>query len=74
MQIPADGYDVYRKAALAKSSKSRQIFYTVRYGDTLSEIAVKFSTSVRKLKKWNCRRTKKSNCISGEKSRNFVQL
>ena len=65
LQIPADGYDVYRKAALAKSSKSRQIFYTVRYGDTLSEIAVKYRTSVRKIKKWNGLRS--DRIYSGQK-------
>jgi len=53
LQIPTDGYDIYRKAAMKKSSASKQIFYTVRYGDTLSGIAVKYRTSVRKIKKWN---------------------
>ena len=57
LQIPTDGYDIYRKAAMSKSSGSKQIFYTVRYGDTLSEIAVKYRTSVRKIKKWNGLRT-----------------
>ena len=65
LQIPADGYDVYRKAAMAKSSKSRQIFYTVRYGDTLSQIAVKYRTSVRKIKKWNGLRS--DRIYSGQK-------
>tara|TARA_Y100000588_G_C14270022_1_gene931907 strand:- start:3142 stop:4782 length:1641 start_codon:yes stop_codon:yes gene_type:complete len=53
LQIPTDGYDIYRKAAMKKSSGSKQIYYTVRYGDTLSGIAVKYRTSVRKIKKWN---------------------
>ena len=65
LQIPSDGYDVYRKAAMAKSSKSRQIFYTVRYGDTLSEIAIKYRTSVRKIKKWNGLRS--DRIYSGQK-------
>jgi len=53
LQIPADGYDIYRKSVMAKSSNSQQIYYTVRYGDTLSAIAMKYRTSVRKIKKWN---------------------
>jgi len=65
LQIPSNGYDVYRKAALAKSAKSRQIFYTVRYGDTLSEIAIKYRTSVRKIKKWNGLRS--DRIYSGQK-------
>ena len=35
------------------SDKTKKIFYTVRPGDTLSEIAVKFRTSVKKIKTWN---------------------
>ena len=65
LQIPSNGYDVYRKAAMAKSSKSRQIFYTVKYGDTLSEIAIKYRTSVRKIKKWNGLRS--DRIYSGQK-------
>jgi len=53
LQIPADGYDLYRKRALKKSYGSKQIYYTVRSGDTLSEIAMTYHTSVRKIKKWN---------------------
>ena len=53
LQIPADGYDLYRKSAMAKSASSKQIYYTVRYGDTLSEIAMAYRTSVKKIKKWN---------------------
>ena len=53
LQIPADGYDLYRKRALKKSYSSKQIYYTVRSGDTLSEIAMTYHTSVRKIKKWN---------------------
>ena len=65
LQIPVDGYDIYRKASMTKSSDSRQIYYTVRYGDTLSEIAIKYRTSVRKLKKWNGLRS--DRIYSGQK-------
>jgi membrane-bound lytic murein transglycosylase D len=53
LQIPADGYDLYRKLALRKSAGSKQIYHTVRSGDTLSEIAMSYRTSVGKIKKWN---------------------
>ena len=65
LQIPADGYDIHRKSAMKKSSTSRQIYYTVRYGDTLSEIAIKHHTSVRKIKKWNGLRS--DRIYSGQK-------
>ena len=53
LQIPADGYDIYRKIALTKSAGSKQVYHTVRSGDTLSEIAMAYRTSVKKIKKWN---------------------
>ena len=53
LQIPADGYDIYRKIALTKSAGTKQVYHTVRSGDTLSEIAMAYRTSVRKIKKWN---------------------
>ena len=53
LQIPAEGYDLYRKLALKKSAGSKQIYHTVRAGDTLSEIAMSYRTSVGKIKKWN---------------------
>jgi len=53
LQIPADGYDLYRKLALKKSAGSKHIYHTVRSGDTLSEIAMSYRTSVGKIKKWN---------------------
>ena len=65
LKIPADGYDIYRKATMTESSKSKQIFYTVRYGDTLSGIAIKYRTSVRKIKKWNGLRS--DRIYSGQK-------
>ncbi|SVD47509.1 uncharacterized protein METZ01_LOCUS400363, partial [marine metagenome] len=65
LQIPTDGYDIFRKEALTKSHGSRQIYYTVRYGDTLSEIALRYRTSVRKIKKWNGLRS--DRIYSGQK-------
>ena len=53
LQIPADGYDIYRKIALTKSAGTKQVYHTVRSGDTLSEIAMVYRTSVNKIKKWN---------------------
>ena len=53
LQIPADGYDLHRKLSQKKSAGSKQIYYTVRSGDTLSEIAMVYKTSVKKIKKWN---------------------
>ena len=53
LQIPADGYDLYRKIALTKSAGTKQVYHTVRSGDTLSEIAMAYRTSVKKIKKWN---------------------
>ena len=53
LQIPADGYDIYRKIALTKSVGTKQVYHTVRSGDTLSEIAMAYRTSVNKIKKWN---------------------
>ena len=52
LQIPTQGYDEYMQSVLA-SDKTKKIFYTVRPGDTLSEIAIKFRTSVKKIKTWN---------------------
>ena len=52
LQIPTDGYAQYRKTSMVNSSKSTKIYHTVRRGDTLSEIAMKYRTSIRKIKKW----------------------
>ena len=56
LKIPAKGYDEYRKSIQATSKK---IYYTVKRGDTLSEIAEKHKTSVRKIKTWNGLRSDK---------------
>ena len=52
LQIPTQGYDEYMQSVLA-SNKTKKIFYTVKSGDTLSEIAIRFRTSVKKIKTWN---------------------
>jgi len=52
LQIPTQGYDEYMQSILA-SNKTKKIFYTVKSGDTLSEIAIRFRTSVKKIKTWN---------------------
>ncbi len=72
LQIPADGYDIYRKTAMKQSSGSQQIYYTVRYGDTLGEIAIKYRTSVRKIKKWNGLRS--DRIYSGQKLKIWTKV
>ena len=56
LKIPTKGYDEYKKSI---QSTSRKIYYTVKRGDTLSEIAEKHKTSVRKIKTWNGLRSDK---------------
>jgi membrane-bound lytic murein transglycosylase D len=52
LQIPVSGYENIRNKSINKAGK-KKIYYTVRYGDTLSGIAKQYYTSVRKLKNWN---------------------
>ena len=52
LQIPTQGYDEYVKS-LINTSNTTKIYHTVRTGDTLSEIASKYRTSIKKIKKWN---------------------
>ena len=47
LKIPMEGYKEYI------SSTDNKIVHTVRFGDTLSEIAMKYSTSVKKIKQLN---------------------
>ena len=49
LRIPMNGY----KDTIKEKNENRKTYYTVRGGDTLSEIAEKNRTSVRNLKKWN---------------------
>ena len=53
LQIPTEGYAQYRKTSMVSTSKTTKIYHTVRRGDTLSEIAMRYRTSIRKIKKWN---------------------
>jgi len=39
--------------SLLTSNSTKKIYYTVKNGDTLSEISERFSTSLKKLKAWN---------------------
>jgi len=52
LKIPISGFEKHRNKSITQSGK-KKIYYTVRYGDTLSGIAKKYYTSVRKLKSWN---------------------
>ncbi|MAJ44008.1 MAG: hypothetical protein CMF96_04570 [Candidatus Marinimicrobia bacterium] len=52
LQIPISGFEKHRNKSVNQSGK-KKIYYTVRYGDTLSGIAKKYYTSVRKIKRWN---------------------
>ena len=52
LQIPTQGYDEYVKS-LISSSTSTKVYHTVKSGDTLSEIANQYKTSIKKIKKWN---------------------
>ena len=54
LQIPTEGYSDYRKSTSGSKSKTgKYIYHTVKLGDTLSEIAEKYRTSVRNIKRWN---------------------
>ena len=50
LKIPTKAYEEYRKST---QSRSKKIYYTVKRGDSLSEIAEKYRTSVKNIKKWN---------------------
>ena len=62
LKIPTSGYDQYKKSV---QSSSKKIYYTVKPGDTLSEIAEKHRTSIKKIKKSNGLRT--DRIIMGQK-------
>tara|TARA_Y100001936_G_scaffold253597_1_gene319261 strand:- start:404 stop:2263 length:1860 start_codon:yes stop_codon:yes gene_type:complete len=66
LQIPTQGYDEYVKS-LIESSGTKKIHYTVKSGDTLSEIASKYQTSVKKIKVWNGIREKDNMIYVGKK-------
>ncbi len=64
LRIPTEGYAQYRKSSMT-NSQARKIYHTVKYGDTLSGIAMKYRTSVSKVKKWNGLRN--SRIYAGQK-------
>ena len=37
----------------SKNNSGKKVYYTVKYGDTLSEIAEKYNVGLSKLRKWN---------------------
>ena len=68
LKIPTKAYDEYRKST---KSASKKIYYTVRRGDSLSQIAEKYRTSVRNIKKWNGLRS--DRIIVGQKLKIWVK-
>tara|TARA_B100000674_G_scaffold111533_1_gene82848 strand:+ start:12650 stop:14596 length:1947 start_codon:yes stop_codon:yes gene_type:complete len=71
LQIPTQGYDEYVKS-LINSSNTTKIYHTVKSGDTLSEIASKYRTSIKKIKKWNGIRENDNVIYVGKKLIIFV--
>ena len=53
-----------------KNSTNKKTYYTVKKGDTIGEIAEKFSVSTKEVKKWNGLRSNK--IISGQKLKIYV--
>ena len=53
LQIPIN-YDQYLKG---DANKRKKIFHTVKRGDTVSEIAEMYNTSIKNIKKWNALRS-----------------
>ena len=68
LKIPTKAYGEYRKSI---KSASRKIYHTVRKGDSLSEIAERYRTSVRNIKKWNGMRSDK--ILIGQKLKIWVK-
>ena len=66
LQIPTQCYDEYMQL-LISSDKTKKIYYTVRQGDSLSEIAEKYRTSIKKIKAWNGIREKDNMIYVGKK-------
>ena len=52
LQIPVSGYQDYLKE-MNKSNKTEKIYHTVKMGDSLSEIAEMYKTSIKNIKRWN---------------------
>ena len=66
LRIPTQGYDEYMQLLLS-SNKTKKIYYKVKGGDSLGEIAEKFRTSVKKIKAWNGIREKSDMIYIGKK-------
>ena len=56
LQIPVSGYQDYLKESMSTNER-KKIYHTVKSGDSLSEIAEMYKTSVKNIKKWNGLRT-----------------
>ena len=52
LQIPVSGYQEYLKESMSPN-KRKKIYHTVKSGDSLSEIAEMYKTSIKNIKKWN---------------------
>ena len=52
LQIPVSGYQDYLKE-MNKTNKMEKIYHTVKPGDSISEIAEMYKTSIKNIKKWN---------------------
>ena len=50
LQIPVSGYKQYLEET---SNETKKVYHTVKRGDTLSEIAEMYKTSVKNIKTWN---------------------
>ena len=52
LQIPVSGYQDYLKE-MNRSNKTEKVYHTVKTGDSLSEIAEMYKTSIKNIKRWN---------------------
>ena len=52
LQIPVSGYQEYLKETLTTNNK-KKVYHTVKTGDSLSEIAEMYKTSIKNIKRWN---------------------
>ena len=52
LQIPVSGYQEYLKESITANNK-KKVYHTVKTGDSLSEIAEMYKTSIKKIKRWN---------------------
>jgi len=52
LQIPVSGYQDYLKE-MNKTNKTEKVYHTVKTGDSLSEIAEMYKTSIKNIKRWN---------------------